>query len=165
VSAGSTLIRAVDCSHAQVVAVFPRSLGDSLVPGTRLKVRVDGVDHPLDASVSGLLPRASDGDQARYFVPFPSLESNEIYALATFDKPLDSNEQDGTVQGGSVQSGSVQGGNATDAGTRGGTCKLGQWVQVSIDHRPWASRVEALLGRHLPGLPGLPGLPSGSSQS
>jgi multidrug resistance efflux pump len=154
VSAGSTLIRAVDCSRAQVVAVFPRSLGDSLVPGTRLKVRVDGVDHPLGASVSGLLPRASDGDQARYFVPFPSIESNEIYALATFDKPLD-----GSAQGDTVQGGSVQGGNATGTDTRGGTCKLGQWVQVSIDHRPWTSRIQALLGRHLPGLP------SGSSQS
>jgi multidrug resistance efflux pump len=149
VSAGATLIRAVDCSRAQVVAVFPRSLGDSLLPGTRLKVRVDGVDHPLGASVSGLLPRASDGDQARYFVPFPSIESNEIYALATFDKPLD-----GNAQGGTVESGSVQGNNSAGPGTGGsaGTCKLGQWVQVSID-RPWAGRLEAMIGRHLPSLP------------
>jgi hypothetical protein len=120
-------------------------------------VRVDGVDHPLGASVSGLLPRASDGDQARYFVPFPSIESNEIYALATFDKPLDGNTQGDTVQGGSVQ-----GGNATGADTRGGTCKLGQRVQVSIDHRPWSNRLQALLGRHLPGVAGLS---SSSSQS
>jgi len=146
VSAGSTLIRAVDCSRAQVVAVFPRSLSDSLLPGTRLKVRVDGVDHPISASVTGLLPRASDGDQARYFVPFPSIESNEIYALATFDKPLDAN-----AQSGAVQSGSVQGNNASGDGTQGGSCKLGQWVHVSID-RPWANRLQAVLGRHMPGL-------------
>jgi len=158
VSAGSTLIRAVDCSRAQVIAVFPRSLSNSLLPGTRLKVRVDGSDHPVGASVTGLLPRASDGDQARYFVPFPSIESNEIYALATFDKPLDGNVQGDTVQGGSVQGGSVQGGNATGASTHGGTCQVGQWVQVSID-RPWANRLETIIGHRLPGLP------SGAGQS
>jgi multidrug resistance efflux pump len=133
VSAGSTLIRAVDCSRAQVVAVFPRSLSDNLLPGTRLKVQVDGIDHPLGATVAGLVPRASEGDQARYFVPFPSIESNEIYALASLDKPLD---------GGAQQSG----------GKPGGSCQIGQWAQVSID-RPWADRLEKTIAESLPNLP------------
>lgn len=139
VGAGSTLIRAVDCSRAQVVAVFPRSLSDDLLPGTRLKVHVDGIDHPLGASVSGLLPRASDGDQARYFVPFPTIEPNEIYALATLDKPLGANAQAGN-------SGGSSGSNA------GGGCQVGQWAKVSID-QPWAHRVANAFGLHMPSLP------------
>jgi multidrug resistance efflux pump len=133
VSAGATLIRAVDCSHAQVVAVFPRSLSDNLLPGTRLQVHVDGIDHSLGATVAGLLPRASDGDQARYFVPFPSIETNEIYALASLDKPLD---------GGAQQSGDKP----------GGSCQIGQWAQVSID-RPWADRLQKTIAERLPSLP------------
>jgi multidrug resistance efflux pump len=133
VSAGSTLIRAVDCSRAQVVAVFPRSLSDNLLPGTRLQVHVDGINHPLGATVAGLLPRASEGDQARYFVPFPSIETNEIYALASLDKPLD---------GGAQQS----------DGKPGGSCQIGQWAQVSID-RPWADRLQKTIDERLPNLP------------
>jgi multidrug resistance efflux pump len=148
VSAGSTLIRAVNCSRAQVVAVFPRSLSDSLLPGTRLQVHVDGMDHPVGASVTGLLPRASEGDQARYFVPFPTIESNEIYALASFDKPLDAH-----VHGNTVQDGSVEGGDAAVASKQGdASCQLGQWVQVSID-RSWTNQLEKVVGNHFPELP------------
>ena len=71
-----------------VVAVFPRSLSDDLLPGTRLRVHVDGVPFALPAAVADILPRASDGEQARYFVPFPPIEKNEIYVIAKLDKPL-----------------------------------------------------------------------------
>lgn len=129
VGAGATLIRAVDCSRAQVIAVFPRSLSDDLLPGTRLQVHVDGVAHPLGASVAGLLPRATEGDQARYDVPFPPLESNEIYAVASFDRPLPA---------------------ATAGKSAEGTCQVGRWAQVSLD-RPWMTGLKRLAGHLLPG--------------
>ncbi len=132
IGAGSTLIRAVDCSHAQVVAVFPRNLSDKLLPGTRLTARVDGVSTPMSATVTGLLPRASDGDQARYYVPFPSLEANEIYVLANLDP--------------------VPGGDGAGAAGQGGNCRVGEWVQVSIDGnplggQPWTDRFENAVNR------------------
>ena len=88
VAAGATLARASNCSQTRVVAVFPRSLSDDLLPGTRLRVHIDGVPSELPAAVADILPRAPDGEQARYFVPFPPIEKNEIYVIAKLDKPL-----------------------------------------------------------------------------
>ena len=78
VAAGATLMRAVNCSEARVVAVFPRTLSQKLLPGTKVSVHVDGMADPVPASVSEILPLAPDGDQARYIVPFPPIEKNEI---------------------------------------------------------------------------------------
>lgn len=88
VAAGATLIRASNCARSRVVAVFPRSLSDDLLPGTHLNVRMDGVPAVLPASIAEVLPRASEGEQARYFVPFPPIEKNEIYVIAKLDEPL-----------------------------------------------------------------------------
>ncbi len=68
------------------------------------------------ARVSEILPRAPDGDQARYFVPFPPIEKNEIYPIAKLNKPLPD------LPGSS--------GSGTDR------CALGHWAKVSLD-RPW----------------------------
>jgi len=119
VAAGATLARASNCSQTQVVAVFPRSLSDDLLPGTRLRVQVDGVPSALPASVAEILPRASDGEQARYFVPFPPIEKNEIYVIAKLAKPLSAAPRLATA-------------DATQH------CAMGRWAKVSLD-RNWLS--------------------------
>jgi hypothetical protein len=114
VAAGATLIRASNCTQSRVVAVFPRSLSDSLLPGARLRVRMDGVPLAVPASVAEVLPTASEGEQARYFVPFPPIEKNEIYVIAKLDKPL----------------ASLPGNLGADAA---GRCAMGRWAKVSLD--------------------------------
>nr|WP_224081132.1 HlyD family efflux transporter periplasmic adaptor subunit [Cupriavidus laharis] len=116
VAAGATLMRTTNCSQPRVVAVFPRSLSKHLLPGARVTVNVDGVATPVSGSVAEVLPRAPDGDQARYFVPFPPIEKNEVYLIARLDKPLPDLPATGTQQ--------------TDR------CALGHWAKVSLD-RSW----------------------------
>ncbi|WP_236903895.1 HlyD family efflux transporter periplasmic adaptor subunit [Cupriavidus malaysiensis] len=113
VAAGATLARASNCSQTRVVAVFPRSLSDDLLPGTRLRVHIDGVPSELPAAVADILPRAPDGEQARYFVPFPPIEKNEIYVIAKLDKPLPATPRLATA----------------DAAQR---CAMGRWAKVSL---------------------------------
>ncbi|CAN0627862.1 Multidrug transporter [Burkholderia multivorans] len=117
VAAGATLIRASNCARSRVVAVFPRGMSDDLLPGTRLDVRMDGVPVTLPASVSEVLPRASEGEQARYFVPFPPIEKNEIYVIARLDRPLSSLPVSARV----------------DPANR---CAMGRWARVSLG-RSW----------------------------
>ncbi|TCW85904.1 multidrug transporter [Burkholderia sp. SRS-46] len=126
VAAGATLIRASDCAKSRVVAVFPRSLSDDLLPGTRLNVHMDGVPITLPASVSDVLPRASEGEQARYFVPFPPIEKNEIYVIAKLDRPL------------STLPVSMH----TDATDR---CAMGRWAKVSLKQSWLGSSVADLV--------------------
>lgn len=118
VSAGATLMRATNCAAPSVVAVFPRSLSKDLLPGAKVTVLVDGVATPQPGKVAEILPRAPDGDQARYFVPFPPIEKNEIYLIAKLDKPLPD----------------LPGAGKTDR------CALGHWAKVSLD-RPWFRRL------------------------
>lgn len=125
VNAGATLIRSTECSDERVVAVFPRSLSDELLPGAKLKIKVDGVPDPLDASVAEILPRAPDGEQARYLVPFPPIEKTEIYLIAKLDKPLSGLPR--------------KPGEAPSS-----SCAMGHWAKVSIE-KPWWSRLRALL--------------------
>ncbi|KVD24615.1 multidrug transporter [Burkholderia ubonensis] len=117
VAAGATLIRASNCSQSRVVAVFPRSLSDDLLPGTRLNVRMDGVPFKVPASVAEVLPRASEGEQARYFVPFPPIEKNEIYVIAKLDRPLSALPVSARA----------------DPADR---CAMGRWAKVSLN-RSW----------------------------
>lgn len=114
VAAGATLMRAVNCSEARVVAVFPRTLSQKLLPGTKVSVHVDGMSDPVPASVSEILPRAPEGDQARYIVPFPPIEKNEIYLIAKLDQPIT---------------------NLPGSKSQADGCALGHWAQVSLN--PW----------------------------
>lgn len=113
VAAGATLMRTTNCSQPSVVAVFPRSLSKGLLPGSKVTVHVDGVPMPQTGSVAEVLPRAPDGDQARYFVPFPPIEKNEIYLIAKLNKPLPDLPGAGS--------------NATDR------CALGHWAKVTLE--------------------------------
>jgi hypothetical protein len=78
-------------------------------------VNVDGLPTSVQGSVTEILPRAPEGDQARYYVPFPPIEKNEIYLIAKLDRPVST-----TTEG------------KTDS------CALGHWAKVSLD-RPWWS--------------------------
>ena len=118
VAAGATLMRATNCATPSVVAVFPRSLSKDLLPGAPVTVTVDGVGTPLPGKVAEILPRAPDGDQARYFVPFPPIEKYELYLIAKLNKPLPD----------------LPGAGKTDR------CALGHWAKVSLD-RPWFRRL------------------------
>ncbi|AVA35874.1 multidrug resistance efflux pump [Cupriavidus metallidurans] len=120
VAAGATLMRTTNCSQPNVVAVFPRSLSKDLLPGAKLTVLVDGVPTPQPGTVAEIMPRAPEGDQARYFVPFPPIEKNEIYLIAKLNKPLPDLRNRGS--------------GSTDR------CALGHWAKVSLD-RPWFTRL------------------------
>jgi len=120
VAAGATLMRTTNCSEPNVVAVFPRSLSKDLLPGATVTVLIDGVPTPQAGSVAEIMPRAPDGDQARYFVPFPPIEKNEIYLIVRLRKPLPDLPGHGVA--------------STDR------CALGHWAKVSID-RPWFRRL------------------------
>nr|WP_234706979.1 HlyD family secretion protein [Cupriavidus metallidurans] len=122
VAAGATLMRTTNCSQPNVVAVFPRSLSKDLLPGAKLTVLVDGVPTPQPGTVAEIMPRAPEGDQARYFVPFPPIEKNEIYLIAKLNKPLPDLRNRGSGSG------------STDR------CALGHWAKVSLD-RPWFTRL------------------------
>lgn len=137
VAAGATLARASNCAQTRVVAVFPRSLSDNLLPGARLNVNVDGVPTALPASVAEVLPRAPDGDQARYFVPFPPIEKNEIYVIAKLDRPL------GNVPG---KAGGASGAAARAAAgpTQSGHCGMGRWARVTLN-QSWLGQLRASL--------------------
>ncbi|RQS60689.1 multidrug transporter [Burkholderia sp. Bp8963] len=126
VAAGATLIRASNCSQSRVVAVFPRSLSDDLLPGTRLNVQMDGVRSRVPASVAEVLPRASEGEQARYFVPFPPIEKNEIYVIAKLDRPLSALPVSARA----------------DSANR---CAMGRWAKVSLNQSWLGSGVADLV--------------------
>ncbi|UIF90154.1 HlyD family secretion protein [Cupriavidus sp. UYPR2.512] len=136
VAAGATLARASNCAQTRVVAVFPRSLSDNLLPGARLNVHVDGVPTALPASVAEVLPRAPDGDQARYFVPFPPIEKNEIYVIAKLDRPLDN------VPGKAAASGTAT--RAAAGPSQSGHCGMGRWARVTLN-QSWLGQLRASL--------------------
>ncbi|WP_354687051.1 HlyD family efflux transporter periplasmic adaptor subunit [Cupriavidus necator] len=136
VAAGATLARASNCSQTRVVAVFPRGLSDSLLPGARLNVHVDGLPTPLPASVAEILPRAPDGDQARYFVPFPPIEKNEIYVIAKLNRPL-GNLPDKPASG--VVPAAAAGQQASS-----GHCGMGRWARVTLN-QSWLGQLRASL--------------------
>ncbi|MFJ1257570.1 HlyD family secretion protein [Cupriavidus sp. CuC1] len=125
VAAGATLLRSTNCAQPRVVAVFPRSLSNDMLPGAKVTVRVDGVGTPMSGKVAEILPRAPDGEQARYFVPFPPIEKNEIYLIAKLDKPLPAPPQQG-------------------AATSADRCAMGRWAKVSLD-QPWWGHMRTLI--------------------
>jgi multidrug resistance efflux pump len=85
VTAGSTLVRATDCSKTDVVAVFPARMTPHLNIGTELRVRVSDGGRPRNAHITQLLPKATDSLQNGYSAPFPYAEDGSVYALAQWD--------------------------------------------------------------------------------
>jgi multidrug resistance efflux pump len=112
VSAGDTIASVVNCDKRFVVAIFSYRQGESMTPGTR--VRIDGGSFHSGV-VSAVLPKTSDKVDERFAVPFPQTERRELYVMVTPDAPDVHN---------AVDSGSV----ATPA------CTVGQWVTVTRDN-------------------------------
>ncbi|NPV19389.1 HlyD family secretion protein [Bradyrhizobium aeschynomenes] len=112
VSAGDTIASVVDCDKRFVVAIFSYRQGETMKPGT--KVRIDGGGFHSGV-VSAVLPKTSDKVDERFAVPFPQTERRELYLMITPDAASDSV---------APQPASA----ATPA------CTVGQWVTVTRDN-------------------------------
>lgn len=88
VRAGSTLLRATDCSKSYVIAVFPERMASKIDRDSVLEVTIGGLDQPLKAKVVQLLASHSDLQSSSYSVPFPYAEQNSIYVVGAFDANL-----------------------------------------------------------------------------
>ncbi|MNT99351.1 hypothetical protein D3C72_2421800 [compost metagenome] len=85
-----------------------------------------------------VLPRAPDGDQARYFVPFPPIEKNEIYVIAKLDRPL------ANLPGKASASGVATTAGASGSQAASGHCGMGRWAHVTLN-QSWLGQLRASL--------------------
>jgi multidrug resistance efflux pump len=111
VSAGDTIASVVDCDKRFVVAIFSYRQGESMKPGTR--VRIDGGAFHSGV-VSAVLPKTSDKVDERFAVPFPQTERRELYVIIT----PDASDQHGPET----------------ASVAAPACTVGQWVTVTRDN-------------------------------
>jgi multidrug resistance efflux pump len=113
VNAGDTISSIIDCDRRFVVAIFSYRQGQSMMPGTR--VRIDG-SSLRSGVVSAVLPKTSDKVDERFAIPFPQTERRELYAIIT---------PDGASDGAPTQ----------QTGTPDvPACPVGQWVTVTRDN-------------------------------
>jgi multidrug resistance efflux pump len=110
VSPGDTIASVVDCDKRFVVAIFSYRQGESMKPGTR--VRIDG-GALRSGVITSVLPKTSDKVDERFAVPFPQTERRELYAIVTPD------------HADSAQSAAMPASPA---------CTVGQWVTVTRDN-------------------------------
>jgi multidrug resistance efflux pump len=106
VSPGDTIASVIDCNKQFVAAIFSYRQGESMKPGTR--VRVDGGSF-RSGVVASILPKTSDKVDDRYAVPFPQTERRELYAIIAPD-------------------------DAESTATADRSCAVGQWVTVTRDN-------------------------------
>ncbi|NOJ41824.1 HlyD family efflux transporter periplasmic adaptor subunit [Bradyrhizobium australiense] len=114
VNAGDTISSIVDCDKRFVVAIFSYRQGQTMMPGTR--VRIDGSSF-RSGVVSAVLPKTSDKVDERFAVPFPQTERRELYAMITPD-------------GANATGAQAQETQTSDTST----CPVGQWVTVTRDN-------------------------------
>jgi multidrug resistance efflux pump len=79
---GATLVRMIDCSRVEVVAVFPPRVAKRLNMGSTIAVKTDDARAEVSARVTQILPVAPEDFQSRYAVPFPFAEQGSVYAVA-----------------------------------------------------------------------------------
>jgi hypothetical protein len=79
---GATLVRMIDCSRVEVVAVFPPRVAKRLNMGSTIAVKTDDARPEVSARVTQILPVAPEDFQSRYAVPFPFAEQGSVYAVA-----------------------------------------------------------------------------------
>lgn len=79
---GATLVRMIDCSRVEVVAVFPPRLAKRLNMGSVVAVKTDDDRPEVSARITQILPVAPEDFQSRYAVPFPFAEQGSVYAVA-----------------------------------------------------------------------------------
>ncbi|MDI3562378.1 HlyD family efflux transporter periplasmic adaptor subunit [Bradyrhizobium sp. Arg816] len=114
VNAGDTISSIIDCDKRFVVAIFSYRQGQSMMPGTR--VRIDG-SSLQSGVVSAVLPKTSDKVDERFAVPFPQTERRELYAIITPDGA------------GGDRTSAQQTGTADQS-----SCPVGQWVTVTREN-------------------------------
>ena len=112
VSAGDTIASVVDCDKRFVVAIFSYRQGETMKPGTRVRIEGGGFHAGV---VSAVLPKTSDKVDERFAVPFPQTERRELYVMITPDAAAERP----TVE-------------PTSAATP--ACTVGQWVTVTRDN-------------------------------
>jgi multidrug resistance efflux pump len=110
VSPGDTIASVVDCDKRFVVAIFSYRQGESMKPGTH--VRIDGGAFH-SGIITSVLPKTSDKVDERFAVPFPQTERRELYAIITPD------HADGAQSAATPES---------------PACTVGQWVTVTRDN-------------------------------
>ena len=110
VSPGDTIASVVDCNKRFVVAIFSYRQGESMKPGTH--VRIDGGAFHSGV-ITSVLPKTSDKIDERFAVPFPQTERRELYAIITPD------QADGALSAATPKS---------------PACTVGQWVTVTRDN-------------------------------
>jgi multidrug resistance efflux pump len=82
---GATLVRMIDCSLIEVVAVFPPRVARRLNMGSTIAVKTDDGRPEVSARVTQILPVAPEDFQSRYAVPFPFAEQGSVYAVASIE--------------------------------------------------------------------------------
>jgi biotin carboxyl carrier protein len=110
VSPGDTIGSVVDCDKRFVVAIFSYRQGESMKPGTH--VRIDGGTFHSGV-ITSVLPKTSDKVDERFAIPFPQTERRELYAIITPDHAE---------------------GAQSVATAESLACTVGQWVTVTRDN-------------------------------
>jgi multidrug resistance efflux pump len=114
VNAGDTISSVIDCDKRFVVAIFSYRQGQSMLPGTR--VRIDGSPFK-SGTVTAVLPKTSDKLDERFAVPFPQTERRELYTIIIPDgSDLDGDQAFETSSSDALR------------------CPVGQWVTVTRDN-------------------------------
>ncbi|SFO53726.1 HlyD family secretion protein [Variovorax sp. OK605] len=85
---GATLVRMIDCSRIEVVAVFPPRVARRLDIGSTIAVKTDDGRPEVSARVTQILPVAPEDFQSRYAVPFPFAEQGSVYAVAHIEAAM-----------------------------------------------------------------------------
>jgi len=110
VDAGKTILRMTTCKTALVTAVFPISMVGEVTLGATVNVELLEAGRHVSGRVSRILPRESDRESEKLWVPLPPAQGNEIYVLVALDEDLSREAPDQN-------------------------CHIGGWVRASIESR------------------------------
>ena len=121
VDAGKTILRMTTCNTALVTAVFPISMVGEVTLGATANVELLEAGRQVSGRVSRILPRESDRESEKLWVPLPPAQGNEIYVLVALDEDFsrEAPNQD---------------------------CNIGGWVRASIESR-WQRSFAGVLRR------------------
>jgi biotin carboxyl carrier protein len=109
VNPGDTIASVIDCDKRFIVAIFSYRQGETMKPGTH--VRIEGAD-VRSGVVTSVLPKTSEKVDERFAVPFPQTERRELYAIIAPDANND----------------------ADAIASQPSACTVGQWVTVTREN-------------------------------
>jgi hypothetical protein len=110
VDAGAKILRTASCETAIVTAIFPISMVGDVTSNTPVTLELVEEGRRVAGRVDRILPRDSDRESEKLWVPLPPAQSNEVYVLISPDQVLS------------------QAGDTKD-------CNIGSWVRVTIDSK------------------------------